>query len=203
MSSIVFFLSWHSQITWTVQPSSSNAARLRSSRSTLRSNFTTQYSTLLFGMLGLQCGHLCQKHPLTNSATFLPGHATSGCPGTFHCSRYPVRPAARRRSRTRSSGFVLLRLLPFMDLRTASFEAGGASNLAGAGNAGRERRTTSAGNGRFSRLRNAVSQLLLLSLFRIMRRMIPRISPGELFSYLNKYKNIDLTSSLFSGGFPG
>ena len=34
-------------------------------------------------------GHLCQKHPLTNSATFLPGHATSGCPGT--CLLYTSR----------------------------------------------------------------------------------------------------------------
>lgn len=48
------------------------------------------------------------------SATFFPGHAISGLPGTFQCNRYPVRPASRSRLRTSNSGLVLLRLLAFI-----------------------------------------------------------------------------------------
>ena len=120
VSSIVFFLSSHSHTTWTRQPISSSCACVRSSRSTFRSNLSTQYSTLVLGTRGWQRGQRCQKHPLMNRATRLPGQATSGCPGTFHWRRYPVSPAARRRARTSSSGLVSQRLLPCMDFLTAS-----------------------------------------------------------------------------------
>ena len=53
-------------------------------------------------------------------AILRPGKAMSGFPGTFHSRRYPVRPAARRRWRTSSSGLVLARLLPFMDFFIAA-----------------------------------------------------------------------------------
>ena len=83
-----------------------------SSRSTLRANFTTQYSTWLLGSGERtdSAAQRCQKHPLTNSATRLarPGHV--GMPGHLPLQavarKAPPRAAAPAR---RSSGLVFWR----------------------------------------------------------------------------------------------
>lgn len=67
------FLTSHSHTVTTVQPIDSRASVSLRSRSTFLSNFSCQNSRLCSGSGRLQWGHLCQKHPLTNIATFLPG----------------------------------------------------------------------------------------------------------------------------------
>lgn len=121
-----FFLSSHSHMTITVQPSSISSLFFLSSRSMFLRNLSFQNSVLDFGKGRLQYGHLCQKHPLMKIATFLPGYAISGLPGAFfQFKRYPGWPDSLSILRRISSGFVSFPLLDLMTLDTVSLVAFG------------------------------------------------------------------------------
>ena len=77
------FLISHSHIIKTFQPKDKSSLVFLLSRSMFLSNLSCQNATLLLGKEGLQCGHRCQKHPLTKMATFHLGKAMSGLPGAF------------------------------------------------------------------------------------------------------------------------
>lgn len=83
------FFSWHSHIRQTDQPS------FLSSLVTFRSRFTLDYilfrqnSVFVFGSR-YHFGHLCQKHPSTNSVTFSILKVKSGLPGNGRCLLHPV-----------------------------------------------------------------------------------------------------------------
>ena len=75
----------HSFIRSTIHPSRRSACDTRRSRRLLAWILSRQNFLLLRGRY-LQ-GQPCQKHPSTNTAIFLPGHAKSGFPATGQCLR--------------------------------------------------------------------------------------------------------------------
>lgn len=79
----------HSQTVRTRHPAFVRAFSLRASRATLRSNFSSQNATLVFGLVvrrQLRCR--CQKHPCTNTTLLSLGKTRSGVPGkSRRCKR--------------------------------------------------------------------------------------------------------------------
>jgi hypothetical protein len=107
--------SWHSQATITLQPAARSCLAVQRSRATFRSNFATQKSVLLFGVVAiLQPECRCQKHPCTNTTVRKRGKTRSGLPGRFAaCSLYR-RPSPCSTFRRAISGLVSRPLIRLM-----------------------------------------------------------------------------------------
>lgn len=104
-----------SQARITVQPASRSAESWRRSRATLASNLASHHVTLRRGGRKWS-GHLCQKHPSTNTATLRVLNTMSGehrrpCTGaTCFRKRSPRRCSSERTIRSTSLSAVLPRI---------------------------------------------------------------------------------------------
>lgn len=74
-------LSWHSQTTFTLHPRIRNSDIFLRSRFLLVSNFSSQNSFLVFGIVEYLHPCRCQKHPWTKIAALYFGNTRSGDPG--------------------------------------------------------------------------------------------------------------------------
>ena len=101
----------HSHTTNTRHPRSSSSTLFFSSRILFRSNFSLQYSVLVFGNFEITQPCWCQKQPCTKMIFLRLGKTRSGLPGRdFRCRRYR-KPSAWISRRTISSGLVSLPLI--------------------------------------------------------------------------------------------
>lgn len=100
----------------TRQPKALSSSSTSLSRSTFLLILSIQNSTLFLGCW--KClGHLCQKQPSTNMASFFPGKIMSGRPGSLFLSLY-LSPADHSALRKINSGLVFFpRILDMQWLR--------------------------------------------------------------------------------------
>ncbi len=114
-----------SQTLYTLHPSARSVESVSRSRFTFISSFCTHHSLLFFGVDPCR-GHECQKHPSTNTATFLLLNKMSarrrGRLGRGASTRY-LRPRAWRCCRRSNSGLVSRRRCRDMRDRTLSVAA--------------------------------------------------------------------------------
>lgn len=93
LSNISFF-SWHSHMTITFHPMSSSCFLCNTSFLTFLSNFSTQNSVRVLGVVAyLQPSCRCQKQPFIKIAVLYFGSTTSGFPGyllSFFLNRNPL-----------------------------------------------------------------------------------------------------------------
>jgi hypothetical protein len=117
-----------SQTRTTVHPELASAEELARSRVRVRPSFARHHSSLLAGTVPC-CGHECQKHPSTNTATCCRGNTMSALQRTvgttFLSTRY-LMPALWRHRRKAISAPVSRCRTACILRRTAGLVAGGA-----------------------------------------------------------------------------